>query len=88
MQGKRLELCFVQFYEVLNEKSLTVDQIDSTPDFTKLQYYQTRRKEGVESTRNVNDSVTVRSLLIIVHIVEMNENIDKVPDSILCSNKS
>lgn len=42
---KNLKLSFVQFDEVLNEKYLTVDQIDSIQDCTRLHLQQTRAED-------------------------------------------
>lgn len=53
MQGIKLELGFVQYHEVFNERYLTDDQTFPTCHGVKLQWQQTRANEGITSTRTI-----------------------------------
>lgn len=46
MQEKSLELCFVQFHDIIIENYATVDQIVFTIHYIRLQWRQATAKKG------------------------------------------
>lgn len=73
---KSSELCFVQFYEVVNEYDRTVNNVESILACSRPHWHQTWAKDEIPSTGKSYGLVPVDSLLGIVLVTKVYEYID------------
>lgn len=84
---RRMELCFVQFFEVLDKDYLSIDQVDSALDCIQPQWQQSKDAGWRTKTGNVYGLVPVDSLREMVHIIGSDEFIEKLSRSTLCQKE-
>lgn len=57
-----MDFCFPQFFEVLDEDDLSIDQLESSLDRVRLQWQQSKGADERARTRKVHGFVRVDSL--------------------------